>query len=166
MRGATVNSSSLERYRAKLLAFADMGRRLTDLSTCTRAHVSVIIFPVDCTSVHAIGYNGPARGENNDACTGIEDACGCVHAEANALVKLRATDRTPLLLFSTRCPCSRCAGLIINSGLVAGVMYDESYRNDDGYYRLRQQMHVLKMAKIDAETEIVSHWYDLKHRWC
>lgn len=103
---------------------------LAGLSRCERTRVGCTVIRPDLSEVVAIGYNGPARGLPNDGCR-VGDgagACGCIHAEANALVKLKVTDGG-LVLISTLTPCEHCAGLILNSGRVAAVVAGANYRD-------------------------------------
>lgn len=101
-------------------------------STCTRrVKVGTIITNADGTSVVSMGYNGPPRGVN-EPCTDtpeIAGSCGCVHAEANALVK--APYGAPLMLYTTLAPCIACARLIANSS-VAVLYYQVPYRDRSG----------------------------------
>jgi deoxycytidylate deaminase len=87
--------------------------------------------PDDMTEVLAIGYNGPPSGVPNESCRAEEGACGCIHAEANALVKLRARARR-ITLITGVAPCEHCAGLILNSKRVAAVVFDGFYRDSRG----------------------------------
>jgi deoxycytidylate deaminase len=123
------------RLDAKLRVFCDLAVRLSTLSTCKRLSVGCVILPLDLSSVSAIGYNGVPAGEDNSSCDGEEGRCPCIHAEANALVKLR--DRRDCLLLTTVSPCLHCAGLIVNSGVVRAVGYLSEYRDLSGLTRLQ-----------------------------
>lgn len=115
-----------------------MWRLVTDLatlSTCDRLLVGCAVIRPDFTRVLAIGYNGRASGEDNRDCTGAEGACGCIHAEANALIKLETTE-AGLILLTTSAPCEHCAGLIVNSRRVGTVVWGHKFRTDDGLRRL------------------------------
>ncbi len=120
---------------AKMKVFADFAENLAALSNCKRATAGCIIFPRDITAVYSIGYNGPPAGLPNDGCTGVRMQCGCVHAEANALIKLGHV--TDALLLTTRAPCIHCAGLIINSRKISEVYWAQPYTNDRGLDALR-----------------------------
>lgn len=109
---------------------------LAGLSTCKRLKVGCAVIPPDLTEVVGIGYNGPAAGEMNDACRSAEGACGCIHAEANALIKVRS--RAPLIMFTSRSPCEHCAGLILNNRSVAAVLYARPYRDPFGLKRIER----------------------------
>lgn len=126
----------MSRSTHKLRIFKDFLENLSELSTCKRAQVGCIVYPSDFSQVYAIGYNGPPRGEKNDSCSGVQGDCGCVHAEANALLKLSTEDRDCKLLCSVS-PCIHCAGLIVNSKRITNVIFLSKYRNDRGEARLR-----------------------------
>lgn len=123
------------RVRKKLSTFYDFALGLARLSTCKRRSVGCIIVSPGLTQVYSVGYNGPAMGEHNDSCTGEEGVCGCVHAEANAMVKLTTTS-VGLWLITTTCPCHHCAGLIVNHTGIGRVLYGDAYRSADGLNRL------------------------------
>lgn len=115
--------------------YMDFATGLARRSTCKRlTQVGCIVTTPDLSNVLAVGYNGPARSLHNDVCTGGVGDCGCVHAEANALVKA-PYDRGPLTMFTTHSPCAACARLIINSR-VTRVYYDDLYRSVAGLEQL------------------------------
>ena len=114
----------MNREALKLEKFMNFTRLLASLSVCKRLSVGCVICPPDFTSVLAIGYNGPAAGLDNDSCTGIKDSCICVHAEANALIKLGSVQSLAILI-TTRVPCYHCAGLIVNSKKIKEVRFAE-----------------------------------------
>lgn len=104
---------------------------LASLSTCKRAQVGAIVIPPNYSQIYSIGYNGPPRGTDNSSCTNRKGECGCVHAEANAMIKLRA-EVEGLTLLTTTSPCVHCAGLIINDGRIDRVVYLKAYREKKG----------------------------------
>lgn len=116
-----------------LCAFA---YKLAELSMCKRLRVAAIVFPIDCSRIYAIGYNGPPAGMPNDSCANAEGQCGCVHAEANAIMKTNLDVAKPAILYSTASPCLNCAGLIVNSGIIRMVLYGHKYRSSTGEDRL------------------------------
>lgn len=127
----------MKRSLQKFLKFKAFADSLADLSTCKRAKVGAIVFDSGFTQVLAIGYNGPPTMRENDSCSGEAGQCGCVHAEANALLKVRQRDLLGLWMYSTTFPCSHCAGLIANSGLITKLFYRDVYRDDKGAESLR-----------------------------
>lgn len=106
------------RYAEKLAAMVRFGNDLGRLSTDPRLKVGCVVFPVDCSAVHGIGYNGAAAGLPHDR---IDP--GAAHAEANALAKC-GSPPWPTLLYVSHAPCANCAALIVNCGHVVGVIWD------------------------------------------
>lgn len=149
----------MERYLKKIRALVSIGRELAELSTCKRLQVGAIIFPVDCSAVYAIGYNGPSRGLPNDSCTGEEGDCGCVHAEANAVTKFNNDLAKPSILYTTKLPCKTCAALILNCTNIIGVIWEEVYRDDAGYrLLLAGGLNVLKLKGLENAPAITACW--------
>lgn len=122
---------SWDRLRAKLRVFVDFTAAIANLSTCKRSQVGCVVVPPDLREVIAIGYNGPPAGVDNSSCRAEVGNCGCIHGEANALVKVKSRARD-LVMFCTRTPCEHCAGLILNSQCVGYLVYAEPYRDDAG----------------------------------
>ncbi len=112
-----------------------MAEELAKRSTCSRNQVGSVIVTEDLTQVLGIGYNGNARGLAN-ACDSIEPGrCGCIHSEANALLKAGA--QIPgKIMFVTVSPCLMCAKMIVNAN-VAAVYFRRDYRSDQGLRVLR-----------------------------
>lgn len=110
--------------------FMRMAEELAKRSTCARNQVGTVIASADLTQVLGIGYNGNARGLPN-TCDGTEPGrCGCIHSEANALIKAGA--QTPgKQMFVTVSPCVMCAKMTVNSN-VARVYYRVAYRDPVG----------------------------------
>jgi deoxycytidylate deaminase len=119
------------RDQKKLRVFWQLVASLAGLSTCRRRDVGCVVVDPALRSVLAVGYNGPPARIPNGGCREAEGSCGCVHAEANTLVKLRS-EAWGLVMLSTTCPCEHCAGLIVNSGRVEVVIYGDAYRDSRG----------------------------------
>ena len=115
------------RELVKFEVFMELARGLARLSTCIRSQVGCVIVQPDLSEVLGIGYNGTPAKSPNGSCRGTPGTCGCIHAEANALVKTRSRDSN-LILITTLSPCEHCAGLIVNSGRIGKVVYDACYR--------------------------------------
>jgi dCMP deaminase len=113
-----------------------MAEELAKRSTCARNQVGSVIASSDLTQVLGIGYNGNARGLPN-ACDGTEPGrCGCIHSEANALIKAGA--QTPgKVMFVTVSPCVMCAKMVVNSN-VDRVYFRDAYRDPAGVDVLRR----------------------------
>lgn len=111
----SITELSQERYLRKLEVLFSFADGLRSLSTDPQVQFGCIIFPVDCTSVDAIGYNGMPRGVNTLPRTVLDtpDGSGYCHAEMNALCKWTRKPNSVLFVHGT--PCMRCAGQIINA---------------------------------------------------
>lgn len=159
-----------DRTLRKLEAFDSFLQSLLRLSACRRNQCSAIIFPPDFSAVHAIGYNGPPSGLMNSSCTEEEGRCGCVHAEANALLKLNARPHSLMVdhvddvyvddvyyegfwMMSSTAPCYHCAGLIINSQVITQVIWRQPYRNDRG----RDLLHKANIGEVQFD-DFVQEW--------
>lgn len=128
----------------------ELAVRVAMRSTCTRAAVGSVITNLDLTQVVALGYNGNYRGGPN-RCDNPDQqgSCGCIHAEANALVKSPYLPGQ-LVLFGTTCPCVSCAKLIINSG-IEQVFVNEWYRDPTGLELLQSSGVIVKKITIEKE---------------
>jgi dCMP deaminase len=128
-----------------------MAEELAKRSTCARNQVGSVIATADLTQVLGIGYNGNARGLPNTCDSSEPGRCGCLHSEANALIKAGA--QTPgKVMFVTVSPCVMCAKMIINSN-VARVYYRTAYRDPAG-------VRVLERGGVEVVQ--YDHWRD---RW-
>lgn len=152
----------MERYIHKLQTFVNIGRLLANLSTCKRKKVSAVIFPTDCSRIYAIGYNGPSRGLPNDACTDAEGKCGCVHAEANALIKFDDGVARPSIMYVSIEPCQQCASMILNCNSVVGILFDEQYRERVGVDTIARAKRIDVLStnslQLDAARRILERW--------
>lgn len=138
---------------SKFGMFLEMAQTVSQRSTCGRSHVGAIITDQRGTNVVAIGYNGNARGMPNKCDSSTPGECGCVHAEANALIKA-PYQQGPLTLFTTMSPCVDCAKLIVNSA-VTTVWYEFAYRDHSGLFLLRMVgLHAEPLHDIDRSEEI------------
>ncbi len=126
-----------------------MAEELAKRSTCARNQVGSVIATGDLTQVLGIGYNGNARGLPN-ACDSDEvGRCGCLHSEANCLIKAGA--QIPgKVMFVTVSPCVMCAKMIVNSN-VARVYFRDAYRDPAG-------VRVLTSGGVAAE--LYDRWRD------
>jgi len=138
---------AVTRAREKLEAFMRFAADLAWLGTCSRLKVGAVVTDYRLERIYGIGYNGNAAGEPNECDSQDPGTCGCVHAEANALVKCSTTDRAKVM-FSTTRPCLACAKLIVNSGF-STVFYMDEYRSDDGGAKLLVRRGV-RLKKLEA----------------
>lgn len=103
-----------------------MAEQVSLRSSCIRLKTGAVIVSSDLTQVYSIGFNGSVKGWVN-SCNGIEGKCGCLHAEENALLKVRIADKNKVL-FCTDSPCMDCAKKLIQSGF-SDVFYRREYRD-------------------------------------
>jgi dCMP deaminase len=127
-----------------------MAEELAKRSTCARNQIGSVITTGDLTQVLGIGYNGNARGLPNSCDSSEPGRCGCLHSEANALIKAGAQVEGKLM-FVTASPCVMCAKMIINSN-VRRVYYRTAYRDPAGVEVLRQG---------GVEAQLYDRWRDL-----
>lgn len=127
----------MSRREMKARVFIDFALQLRAFSPCKKRSVACIIFDDRYQRIEAIGYNGPPVGEDHSYCLGDVPKCGCLHAEVNALLKLRAENTSMLHLFSTLAPCITCAGYIVNRD-IRTVIYAETLANRQGIARLKR----------------------------
>lgn len=113
----------------------------SERTTCIRRKVGAIL--VKDNHIIATGYNGAPRGiphctketcireQNNIPSGKCQELCRGLHAEQNLLIQAA---RTGIIvkdssLYCTTFPCSTCAKMIINSGIIH-VFYNEGYLDD------------------------------------
>ena len=113
-----------------------MAEELAKRSTCARSQVGSVATTADLTQVLGIGYNGNARGLPNRCDSTQPGLCGCLHSEANCLIKAGAHVEGKIM-FVTTSPCVMCAKMIINSN-VRRVYFRTAYRDPAGLDVLRQ----------------------------
>jgi dCMP deaminase len=112
--------------------YLDLAIALSRRSTCSRRHVGCAIVSRDFRRVLSVGYNGNAAGLKNE-CDNSEasGACGCLHAEENAVISCSEPTITPKIVYTTVYPCKMCAKRIIQLGGVERIYYMDEYRNED-----------------------------------
>lgn len=113
------------------MMLADVVRKRAD---CTRRQVGAII--IKDKRIIATGYNGtPHRIKNcsEGGCSRCkkrdkkeiewfeyEESCICIHAEQNAIIQASylGTSTKGASVYSTSNPCSSCAKMLINAGII------------------------------------------------
>lgn len=112
-------------------SFFDIGlhlaHQLARRSTCRRLRVGAVIALSDFSKLWT-GYNGNARGLPNDCDSSEPGACGCVHAEENAVIHCDAPRELPKIVYCTDAPCVACAKRLLQLGGVTMVWYERAYR--------------------------------------
>lgn len=124
-------------------------------STCVRRRVGAVI--VKDKNILTTGYNGAPRGLAHCEEVGCirdrfevpsaekHELCRGLHAEQNAIIQAayHGVGISGAVLYTTTHPCSICAKMIINAGIVK-VIYREAY--DDKLSR-----DLLREARIKVE---------------
>lgn len=125
---------------------------MAERSTCKRTNsagdlmqVGCVITSLDFRRVLAVGYNGNASGLPNHCDSETPGACGCLHAEENAIINCDVPRETAKIVFCTHLPCVMCAKRLINLGGVRLVYY----LND---YRIRTSLELFEMVGIRARA--------------
>lgn len=124
-------------------AFMQMSRTFAMRSTCVRLQVGAVFVDPTYTRVICFGYNGGVSGDINQCESLLPGACGCVHAEVNAMMKAME----PLngsYLFVTTAPCKACAKLLVSRG-IKRVFYGQTYRDKSGILFLKK--HGVQIVK-------------------
>jgi dCMP deaminase len=116
--------------------FMDFARLASDRSVCNKMHVGAIL--VRDNRILGTGYNGPSSGLAHceegkcDADSRPDKHCiKAVHAELNAVIHcaLHGVSTKGSTLYTTNFPCSQCALMIINAGIVH-VVYEKDYNDN------------------------------------
>ena len=122
--------------------------QLRKVSKCKDKGVACIILSHDLQQIYSIGINGGAKGMKEECLCYSGDKYSCIHAEANALIKLNVRDSNKIMLCSLS-PCSQCAAMIINEpGGFSEVWYVEQHKDTTGL-RLLQSAGI-KTGTLDA----------------
>lgn len=115
--------------------YMGLATSMAERSTCKRTNsagepmkVGCVIVTPDFRKVLAVGYNGNASGLPNQCDSDTPGACGCLHAEENAVINCDVPRQTRKVVFCTHLPCVMCAKRLINLGGVNEVYYRTDYR--------------------------------------
>jgi len=120
-------------------------------SASPRLSVGAVISSTDGRKVLAVGYNGDERGGINRP---LNDAPGCdgfIHAEENALLKLRSSESAHMYL--THSPCEACAKRIVNAMSITDVFFVVPYRDLYGIGLLESRgirVHQVRRGMLDG----------------
>lgn len=126
-------------------------------STCSRLRVGAVVTNAEMTQIDAIGYNGGARGLDNE-CESLEPGkCGHIHAEENALIKANYNLQNKKM-FITILPCKQCAKLIINAG-ISEVYFGDFYR--DRHSLVLLHMAGVKVYKVDYDKDDIHEMVEI-----
>lgn len=109
--------------------------------TCKRKSVGVSILDIVRDRAGRVIMDRLTKQHNGPA---IEDAecnnevgnCGCAHAEPRAVLDLmrrgwmQSPDRGKLILVSEYSPCTNCANVILDSGVIQVCVYEHTTKHD------------------------------------
>ena len=124
-------------HQRDMLFCVDTVRRLSRNSRALRAKVGCLIWDMKRRTIISLGYNGTPEGEDNLMERDNVTLDTVVHAEMNALRKLRWWEmRKHLVLFVTHAPCKRCAEMIVKHR-IRKVYYLDNYGAPSGLEHLR-----------------------------
>lgn len=121
--------------------FFQIAQQVATRSTCLRRQVGAVL--VKDKRILSTGYNGAPRGISHCIEVGClreqmqvpsgerHELCRALHAEQNAIVQaaLHGVKIEGSTLYSTHQPCSLCAKMVINAGIVE-VYFDQGYPDD------------------------------------
>ncbi len=126
---------------------------------CRRRQVGAVI--VKDYRILATGYNGTPHGIKNCTQGGClrcqkrekgeidwyeyEESCICLHAEQNAIIQAAylGVSTKGATLYSTTNPCSTCAKMMINAGIIR-VVCQKNHHDEEG-------MKLLRQANVEVE---------------
>jgi len=111
--------------------------RWAAMSKCERLQVG-------CVLASSRGYVASRNTQPRTGCTGTVGACGCVHAESNAINSAQLLGLVADRAIVTHQPCEACARLLIELGTVRMVRWLNPYRLTTG-------AELLVSAGIDAK---------------
>lgn len=128
-------------------AFMTFAAEMAARATCDRLAVGAVFADARMERILCAGYNGGHVGGPNGCDSHEPGACGCIHAEINALTKSR-DDLNGSICFVTHSPCKICAKVLVNRG-VSKVVYLKNYRSDEGILLLQATgVEVIRYADL------------------
>ena len=117
-----------DRERQLDKTYMEVAKLFAGLSRAERLKVGAVL--VRDRQILAEGYNGTPTGMSNVMEVDGKTTDYVIHAEQNLLVKLARTNNSSVgaTLYVTHSPCSTCAKLLYQAGIVR-VVYGEEYRD-------------------------------------
>lgn len=132
---------------------------MQSLASCSHSRrVGCIITSINYHNLLSYGYNGDEKDGPNMPSSFTGGESGFIHAEENALLKLKSKE--PAVLFITDAPCESCAKKIINAENIQEVYYLREYRNMEGVGMLIS--HGIKTYKFQLLDNKLSSLEDNK----
>lgn len=132
------------------MMLADVVKKRAD---CSRRQVGSII--IKDKRIIATGYNGTPHKIKNCTDGGCsrckkrdkkeiewfeyEESCICIHAEQNAIIQAAylGTSTKDATFYSTSNPCSSCAKMLINAGIIR-LVYSKKHHDIEGINLLKK----------------------------
>jgi len=146
--------------------FMSIARLVAGRATCLRRKVGAVI--VKDRRILATGYNGAPAGLPHCSDTGCvrerlkipsgerHELCRGIHAEQNGIIQSAnyGTGIAGATIYTTHHPCSVCAKMIINAGIVR-VVTDDAYPDDLAAEMLEQAgIEVVTLADAVAAPPV------------
>ncbi|MBI4226187.1 cytidine/deoxycytidylate deaminase family protein [Candidatus Roizmanbacteria bacterium] len=143
--------------------FIELAQIVKKRSNCLRPPYGALI--VKDFRILSSGYNGTPHGIKNCFAGGCErcarrqkgeiqtheyqESCICIHAEQNAIIQAayQGSSTKGATMYSTISPCSSCAKMIINAGIMRYV-YHQLHHDTEGIKLLKSaSVNVNKYSK-------------------
>lgn len=120
-------------------------------STCFRLNVGAVIVDPFVRSIIATGYNGPPADEphcQGGVCQGVDGCSRAIHAEVNAMKKLRLRQISPMGLdmYSTHSPCPNCMRDIRTTRMFGRIFFQTEYRIADHLREYEKTFDIYKVT--------------------
>lgn len=140
--------------------FMSIAHKVKTRSTCLSRQVGAVL--VRDKRILATGYNGAPAGVSHCVATGCLrkgdksgtnlENCKALHAEQNCILQcaLHGVSAKGADLICTMSPCSTCAKMIINAGIVR-VIYEDGYPDEFGIDLLKE-----------AEVQLIQWGYPMR----
>lgn len=139
--------------------FIGLAHLVKKRSNCLRSSYGALI--IKDHRIISTGYNGTPHGIKNCIDGGCErcakrqkgeiktheyqESCICIHAEQNAIIQAayQGSSTKGATMYSTISPCSSCAKMIINAGIIRYI-YDTPHHDEGG-------IKLLKSAGVEVK---------------
>jgi len=129
--------------------FMDIAFKVKERSTCPRRQVGAVV--VKDNRIKGTGYNGsPSKMQHCDdvGCLMVDGHCKrTIHAEINAILECSPEERKDATIYVTSRPCSECAKVIINSGIVR-VVYAQHYEPDYDWFKDAPWIDIIQIDDV------------------
>lgn len=131
----------MNKYKSILM---EAQKRAEENQECKRKAVgcAIIIANGKDSTVTIFSQNGPSTGH---ICSNELGNCGCAHAEPRAILRAVYEHWNHCTLVCMYSPCTNCANIIVDSGVVDKVVWDIDTNHD------MRGLHILKNSGIELE---------------